>query len=123
MTHMVKPHMPPRQLATALAGAHGVPQAPQLPRSVRRFRSQPSIAFMLQSPKPILHMPMPHTPALHPAVAFAGTAQAVPHLPQLLTSVPMAVSQPSIAFMLQSAKPITQPPTPHAAFVHTAAPV
>jgi hypothetical protein len=47
---------------------------------------------------------MPHAPALHAAVAFAGTGQTLPHTPQLLRSVEVFFSQPSTALLLQSAK-------------------
>src|SRR5262245_30111203 len=36
---------------------------PQFLTSLVRLVSQPSFGFMLQSAKPALHMPMPHTPA------------------------------------------------------------
>src|SRR4051812_20959389 len=110
---MVKPHVPFRQLAMALAGPQGTPHAPQLARSFVMFTSQPSIAFLLQSPNPILHIPMPHAPPAQPAVAFAGAMHTLPHLPQLFTSVAIAVSQPSMGFIVQCAKPIMQEPGVH----------
>lgn len=58
-----------------------LPQPPQLLLSVAKAASQPSFAFLLQSPKPVLQL-RPHLSAAHVAVPFAGigqTAQVGPH--------------------------------------------
>jgi hypothetical protein len=44
------PHWPLRQAPMALAKLQAIPQAPQLATSVARLFSQPSAAFLLQSP-------------------------------------------------------------------------
>jgi hypothetical protein len=50
---------------------------------------------------------MPHTPATHVAVPFAGTGHTVVHVPQWFTSVWPLISQPSasVVLPLQSKKP------------------
>src|SRR5262249_7829061 len=83
---------------------HAVPHLPQFMASVARFFSQPFIALLSQSPKGILHMPIPHTPALQPAVALGGGMQTFPHRPQL-PRLSRSTSQPSLGSLLQSKNP------------------
>ncbi len=80
-------HTEPVQLALPPVGAvQAWPHAPQLATLDPRFVSQPSDAIGLQSPKPMLQA-NPHVPDAHVADALAGEAQALPHDPQLPTSV------------------------------------
>jgi hypothetical protein len=68
--------------------------------------SQPSIGLLLQSAKPWLQV-TPHLPTEHIGTLLGpnGQAKAVPQPPQLLTSVLMLTSQPSLGLLLQSRKP------------------
>lgn len=97
--------------------AQARPQTPQL-LVVLSCVSQP--AAEVQSPKPVLHVPMVHTPLLlHVAGAF-GKLQPMPQAPQSLNVV-MERSQPLPGSPSQSANPalhvvISQVPlVPHAA--------
>jgi hypothetical protein len=69
--------------------------------------SQPLAAFPSQFTKPGLQA-TPHVPALQVEVALGPVGHARPQPPQLLTFVAMLVSQPSLAWLLQSAKPAAQ---------------
>ncbi len=77
-------HAPPAQMVPT--AVHATPQAPQLPALESRLVSQPFAALPSQSPKPALHAPSRHVPALHAAVAFAKV-HTVPQLPQFAGSV------------------------------------
>jgi hypothetical protein len=77
---------------------------PQCAASFARFTSQPSAGLPLQSAKPGLHAAMPQPPELHAPTAFAGL-HARPQPPQFAADVDTLVSQPSVALLLQSAKP------------------
>jgi hypothetical protein len=76
-------HEPAKQMAF---DAQARPQAPQFARSLERFRSQPSLALLLQSAKPVLQVPRPQVPLAQVAAALAN-AQTRPQAPQLRTSV------------------------------------
>src|SRR5258707_5916506 len=91
--------------------AQVVPQVPQLAGSLVRFFSQPSVALLLQSAKPVLHA-MAHAPLTQLDPAFAA-AQTLPQIPQLAVSFVRFFSQPSAGLVLQSAKPELQVPTWH----------
>jgi hypothetical protein len=56
---------------------------------------------------------MPHVPAVQAGVPLV-TVQAVAQLPQWLTSVAAALSQPSLAIALQLSKPALHAPRTHA---------
>jgi hypothetical protein len=75
---------------------------PQCEGDVLTLVSQPSVAFMLQSPKPELQV-KPHLPALHVVVALARVGQTFPQLPQCIVLVCVLVSQPLAALPSQSA--------------------
>ncbi len=82
----VRRHTPPVQAEVALAPAtQGLPQRPQCVDDEVRSTSQPLVAPMSQSAKPVLHEPTPHAPAAQVAVAWA-TVQARPQVPQLAGS-------------------------------------
>lgn len=66
--------------------------------------SQPSVAVALQSPRPASHV-NPHEPSTQVRVELGLAAHTVPHPPQLSGSVPVATSQPLVAFPSQSVKP------------------
>jgi hypothetical protein len=85
---------------------------------VRVSTSQPSVAFVLQSAKPMLHVPIVHAPATHALVALAAL-HARPHIPQFVGLVRVSTSQPSDALPLQSAKPALHV-NPHAPAAHVA---
>jgi hypothetical protein len=117
------PHIPTLHPELALGSdAHTRPHAPQLRGSFAMLVSQPSPALPLQSAKPALHVPMPHAPPMHPAVALAGLEHGALHEPQWLTLVSVLTSQPSAEFMLQSANGRAHVPTPHTPALHAAAP-
>jgi hypothetical protein len=71
--------------------------------SVLVLVSQPFEGLLSQLPKPALHAPSVQTPATQLSAAFARL-QVAPHPPQSL-SVLMFLSQPSLGFPLQLAKP------------------
>lgn len=115
-------HAPPEQSLVAFARLHVRPHAPQCAAVVCVLTSQPSAGSMLQSAKPAAHNAMPHTPAVHPAVAFAMLMQPRPHMPQFMTLVCVLVSQPSVASMLQSPNPGAHAPTVHTPIAHADVP-
>ncbi len=109
--HAPRPHTPAAQVAVALGALHTRPQPPQLLGSVMRLMplsttpsqslsrpshtsgpegvhdsSQPSAGLRLRSTKPGRHAPMRQAPITHAASA-PGKVQAVPQVPQLVTSV------------------------------------
>ena len=94
------------------ADAQRWPQPPQLAGSVATFFSQPSSVRPLQSAQPASQAPMPHAPPLHIDAACAKS-HALSHVPQCRASEPSCASQPSAGSPLQSAKPPSQPATPH----------
>ncbi len=69
------------------------PHPPQCAPDVRRSVSQPFAGLLSQSPKFGLQVPIAQIPAAHTAVAFAN-AQIVPHPPQFVGSLVIAVSHP-----------------------------
>src|SRR4051812_29282832 len=85
-----------------------VPHAPQLLLSVLRFVSQPLPPLLSQLPNPALHVPTPQIPLPQPGVPLATAPHTLAHAPQLFTSVRIAISQPSAADWLQSARPALQ---------------
>jgi hypothetical protein len=60
----------------------------------------------VQSPKVPAHCP-PHTPPTQAAVVLAGDGQTLLQLLQLLTSLVVSISQPSLASLLQLAWPLS----------------
>jgi len=113
---------PPEQLGVPLVALHTRPQVPQLDSSVLRFTSQPSGACALQSASGAGHI----APALHELIRQMGVrptggVQRVAHAPQWLVSERMSVSQPSMGFMLQSAKPALHEPIAQSPPAQTAA--
>src|SRR5579872_2211220 len=115
--HIPTVHIPPPHAGTSLNAGHVLPHPPQFPGSAPVFTSQPSIALLLQSVKPALHVPTVQLPPLHPGTSFsAGPASR--HPPQFPGSALVFTSQPSIALPLQSTKPVlhaatVQLPPPH----------
>jgi len=85
-----------------LATVQVLPQVPQFPTLVCVLTSQPSVGELLQSPKPVLQLPMVHMPPEHAGVPFA-TVHTLPQAPQLPTLVPVLISQPSVESLLQFA--------------------
>jgi hypothetical protein len=92
---------------------HALPQRPQLPAATRVSTSQPSAAIPLQSAKPARHA-KPHVPDAQSADAFARVAHAVPHAPQLVTSVAV-VTHDGPHNVSVTAQPAAQPLAPHTA--------
>src|SRR5262245_28757472 len=84
---------------------HTTPQAPQFFASALRSCSQPLSTLPSQSPKPPLHLPMPHEPPRQPGDPFITGGQRLLQPPQLLASAIASDSQPSPGFLLQSPKP------------------
>jgi hypothetical protein len=80
---------------------HGFAQCPQFIGSLVMFASQPSDVTWLQSWYGELHVTMVHAPFMHPLTAFAS-AHAFVHDPQCCVSLPVLISQPSLAVLLQS---------------------
>src|SRR5262249_33604138 len=84
-------------------------QPPQLLGSVLRLISQPSVALLLQLPKPALHAVTTHVPIVQAeAVTFGRMTQETLQPPQLFGSVFSWVSQPSAGLPLQLPKPGAQ---------------
>lgn len=107
----VKLQCPPVQTVLALSSLHSVPHAPQWVSEVLRSVSHPSLATLLQLPRPIVHEATSHTPAGHRAVAFESE-HAAPQAPQLV-GLCRSVSQPSPrtpspGVALQSPQPVGQ---------------
>jgi hypothetical protein len=99
---------PSTQAGVALVcGGHRLPQRPQLVAALRRSVSQPLAASASQSPKPAAQA-RPHTPAAQVGVALAPAGHTIPHAPQWVTAVEVAVSQPLAAAASQSPKPAAQ---------------
>jgi hypothetical protein len=94
-------HTPETQDSEAFARLHTAPQAPQLARFVFRFVSQPSAELPLQSPRPVLQLEMPQTPATQFAVPPVD-GQTFPHALQFDTLVCVFTSQPLDAMPSQS---------------------
>ncbi len=92
--------------------AHVLPQRPQWAVVVRVSTSQPLPAMPSQSAKPGLHAPTAHALAAQAAVPFE-TEQRLPQRPQLPVSARRSTSQPLAGLPSQSAKPVSQRPTPH----------
>lgn len=106
--HAVRPpgHDAPHTLFTHVAvppagGGQTRPQLAQFIGSLRTSTSQPSAAIALQFAKPARHDPMPHVPAEHPAFAFGGAVQTLPHVPQFVIELPVSVSHPLAALESQ----------------------
>src|SRR5581483_2151115 len=98
-------HIPAWQLSTALGATHTTPHMPQFLASEVRSCSQPLSTLPSQSPKLALHLPTPHEPPEQPGAPFITAGQRLPQPAQLLGSAMVSASQPSPAFLLQSAKP------------------
>jgi hypothetical protein len=112
------PQVPLEHVAAALGRAgHEAPHAPQLVLLVEVFTSHPSASLALQLAKPGLHVLMRHAPLTHAGVAF-GSAHVRPHIPQLVVSLAVAVSQPSVSLPLQLAKPVLHDPMRQVPCVH-----
>lgn len=98
---------------------HAIPQRPQCIALVLRFVSQPSVASMLQSPKPAVQAATAQAAMVQVAVALART-QRRPQAPQLFTLEKRSISQPLAGRRSQSAKPVLHAPTVQAPAVHEA---
>lgn len=99
-------HCPPVQVPVPFCTAgQEAPQAPQCSVDVLVELSQPSAYWLLQSPKPALHVAIAHCPFAQLLVPFGTGAQALPHAPQW-SVVRRSASQPSEARPLQLLKPV-----------------
>ena len=88
-------HAPAAHVAAALAKRHTLPHAPQLFASVpRTLVSQPLLAVPSQSAKPESHAPTTQLPPTHAFTVELGSAQVVPHAPQLRGSVAVETQLP-----------------------------
>lgn len=99
-THDVISHVPVAQDVFALGYPHVVPHEPQL-LSVFRFVSHPFEYKPSQSANPLLHERIAQLPDMHCGVPLA-TKHALPHVPQLFTSVVVVVSHPFVGLPSQS---------------------
>src|SRR5207237_6465603 len=90
-----------------------LPHMPQLLTSFEVLASQPSAGLPLHSWNGAMHGTVPHTPFTQVGLVFIPPGQTLPQVPQLSTSLVRLTSQPSFAFMLQSANVMMQLPTPH----------
>lgn len=117
--HIPIPHTPIEHAGVLFAS---IPQTreqpPQLLGSFVVFASQPLASTLSQFSKPGEQRPTRHMPATHAGTPLA-TAHIVPQRPQLPTDVRRSTSQPSAAFMLQSANPSLQR-KPHIRAAHVA---
>jgi hypothetical protein len=107
MSHMLTEQLPPVQLAAPPMTVHTRPQPPQCEVLVRRSTSHPLAALPSQSAKPALHA-YTQPPLVQLAVALALAAHARPQPPQCAVLLRVSTSQPSVAIMLQSARPVSQ---------------
>src|SRR4051812_27809851 len=85
--------------------AQAIPQPLQLLTSLVVLVSQPSAAPFMQSANPRLQIPMPHVEPAQAGRPLATGPHTMLHAPQLLGSLSMAVSQPSVAPFWQSRNP------------------
>jgi hypothetical protein len=112
----LKLQTPPAQLGDALSGSgHTVVQLPHALMLLLVGVSHPSAGLLLQSPHPLVHVPIWHAPATQVPGAFAYiVVQFTPHSPQfvLLSS---AASHPSDASPLQLPHPLWHDPISHPA--------
>jgi hypothetical protein len=95
-------HIPLTQAPAAFAGAHTVPQPPQLLAEVRVSTSQPLAGLLSQSAKPGSHT-AEHEEPVQVLVWCGPAAQRRPHEPQFIGSVAGADSQPLAGSWSQSA--------------------
>src|SRR5947208_1264060 len=112
LLHVLTAHAEAAHFVDATLAVLGqvLPHAPQLRTSVAVAASQPSPSMLLQLEKPVLHIAITHFPFTQAGVAFARE-QRIPQAPQLFTSPPVSISQPSPGCLLQSVKPLLQPVT------------
>jgi hypothetical protein len=111
-------HLPAvHAVLTALAPEQTYPHVPQFADDVCKLTSHPSIASLLQSPKPLAQF-NPHMPFVHVAVELGPLGHALPHIPQFDT-VRMSTSHPFPGIMSQSAKSAMQDSTVHMPMVHS----
>jgi hypothetical protein len=101
------PHTPLLQDGVPLATEQALPQAPQFARDVLRLTSHPFARLPSQLPNPAAHAVMPHCPATQLGVPPVAE-QMFPQVPQLLTSVPVWVSQPLVISASQLLYPAAQ---------------
>src|SRR5262245_3455710 len=80
------PQAEPTQLGVPFATEQTLPQPLQLLTSVALFTSQPLLATLSQLAKVPVQAPTAHEAATQIDIA-CGSAQALPHMPQLRTSV------------------------------------
>ncbi|MFO0627818.1 MAG: hypothetical protein U0325_19575 [Polyangiales bacterium] len=106
-------HEPAKQMAF---DAQVRPQAPQFARLLVRLTSQPSVALLLQSAKPVLQVPRAQALLAQVAAALAK-AHTRPQAPQWRTSVTVFTSQPLAALPSQLPKPMLHA-MPQAPAVH-----
>jgi hypothetical protein len=106
--------------AAAEAKLQRRPHTPQLEDDVCRSASQPLDVIPSQSPRPVMHIDVPHVPMLHEAVDPIGAAHAFPQRPQWFGFTVVIVSQPLLGFASQSPVPAGQPEIPHTPIVHDA---
>src|SRR5262249_3374169 len=112
--HGTRPHTELAQVGLLLAlPMHAMPHLLQFFTSTRESTSQPSLALPLQSRKPMLQEPTPHTALAQPATPLATAGQLLPQAPQFLASLPVSTSQPLPAWPSQSRKVVEQEPMPH----------
>ena len=126
-------HAPSEQPVTTMCAgafaAHEYPQLPQFNTLVAVSASHPSDVGLprsvLQSLQPVSHV-CPQLPVVHAGTECAGkSSHTFPHVPQLLRSLPVAVSHPfrlAFSFALQSVKPGRQLAMLHALAVHDGVP-
>jgi len=101
------PHTAPEQAGVALAAVQTMPHAPQLPASVSRLDSQPSITFKLQSFQLALQL-MPQADAAHLGAELGRLEHALPQAPQFEASMSVSISQPLALLPSQLAQPTLQ---------------
>ena len=94
---------------------HTCPHEPQLRTSLEKFTQPPPHDGIEGERHAVTHVP-----PLHKGVAVA---QECPQSPQFEALVPRFVSQPSVAIMLQSAKPPEHEPTEQAPPWHRPTPL
>ena len=112
----VYPQVPLVHVGAALAGSpHVVVQLPHALMLLSVGVSHPSDVSLLQSPQPLLQLPIWHAPATHDPGACANVVvQLLPHTLQFV-SLSSAASQPSDVSLLQSAHPLSHEPISHPA--------
>ena len=115
--HDATAHPPDRHAPMAFAGAHTLPQPPQLARLEPRLTSQPFAELPSQSAKPLAHT-KEHADDAQVAEAFVRDGHGAPQRPQFVMDAVRSVSQPLASLPSQFPEPALHAASTHAPATH-----